>query len=234
MLDVPDNLFALPETRNLLAEEWALVRSRAMRVAAGPALSLSPLRQVDEVSLATHSRMVRLEPGHSGWVGDLHCDIACLPIESESVQLIVVRHVFDFLERDSGLETELARVLAPGGLLLVFGLNPLSPWRLWCARQAKPGMLVPHAHRSAWLRQRLAGENLELTAGAFVGGPWPSKPGALRVDAGSGQGARWHGAWLLAAHKQRAAARLVRLSAYRHRAVIRPGFVQAPSRRASL
>ena len=229
---VADNLFALPETQKLLADEWSVVRQRAARVAAGPALSLSPLRRVDEALLPTHSRMVCLDLDDAGWTGDVRCALSSLPIESESIQLIVVRHIFEFLDPACGVEAELARVLAPGGLLLVFGLNPLSPWRLWCSRHARSGMRRPRARSASQVRRLLASENLDLAVDEFVGGAWPSKPGTLHVDSGAGHGARWHGAWLLSARKQRVAGRLVRLPGNRQRSVIQPGFVQAPSRRA--
>ncbi|MFT4248363.1 MAG: hypothetical protein QM581_10050 [Pseudomonas sp.] len=72
-------------------------------------------------------RGLRLFLHGTGYAGDLHCGLP-LPIPSESLHAIVVQHsAIGDIDRFLG---ECARVLAPGGRLWLFALNPLSPYRL--------------------------------------------------------------------------------------------------------
>lgn len=83
---------------------------------------------------------------HAGPCGPdalLHFD--ALPIETESIDLIVALHVLEFVENPHRLLREMDRVLIPNGCLIVIGFNPyglqslLKPIRLrrgvpWCGR----------------------------------------------------------------------------------------------------
>ena len=83
--------------------------------------------------------------------------VACateLPFTDNSIDLILLHHLLDFL--DTPLETlrELARVSLPMGHLVVVGFNPISPWGVWklpaglsgrapwCGRFIRPGRLM--------------------------------------------------------------------------------------------
>jgi SAM-dependent methyltransferase len=55
-----------------------------------------------------------------------------LPLESQSVDLLVLPHVLEFSADPHQLLREVERVLRPEGRVIVFGLNPFS---LWGARQ---------------------------------------------------------------------------------------------------
>ncbi len=60
--------------------------------------------------------------------GDVVCMADALPWEDDAFRLILVQHAGDALPSRGALIDELARVLAPGGVLLWYGLNPWSPW----------------------------------------------------------------------------------------------------------
>lgn len=59
---------------------------------------------------------------------EVYCDPAHLPIESRSLDLIVMPHVLDFTEHPHQVLREAERVLVPEGKLVLTGFNPLSLW----------------------------------------------------------------------------------------------------------
>jgi SAM-dependent methyltransferase len=229
---LPASIFELTEVRNLLAQEWALVSSSSLSVADGPMLSIAPEAIVGarERSLPRHSQLTRVHPRGSELVGDLVCSANALPFESESLQLIIARHVFDFSGLDSDLCDELARVLAPGGLLVVFGFNPVSSWRLWWLRQALRGLPIPDWCGGDQVRRRLSTKGCLSGRCEYLGGTWPSASASI----GQAQGSRWHGAWSLTARKERAASRPVHLRARRSRVALSPDLAQSPARRIGI
>lgn len=61
---------------------------------------------------------------------DLRCDFDALPFESASLDLVVLPHALELAADPHALLREVERVLRPEGRLIVFGLNPASPWGL--------------------------------------------------------------------------------------------------------
>lgn len=59
-------------------------------------------------------------------------DFSMLPFSPDSVNAVVVHHGLDITSRPHGLIREAARILAPGGHLIVTGFNP---WSLWGMRR---------------------------------------------------------------------------------------------------
>lgn len=231
MLFESDSVFSLAEMQRLLAEEWALARQRSVDVAAGAALSFAPQAAFARLALSEHPNLAQLHLSGDQFEGDAQCSPTQLPWERDSVQLIIVRHVIDCLGEDSGFESEIARILAPGGKLLVFGFNALSPWRIWCGRQRRRGKIVPRCGSASRLRRTLGRFDITSTVSDFVGGAWPSNAVDARASNMSRQGARWRAAWLLAAHKQRVPIRPIAISRPRTRVVLGPTFAQTSSRR---
>lgn len=64
-----------------------------------------------------------------------------LPFESQSVDLLVLPHVFECTDSPHQVLREVERVLMPEGRVVISGFNP---WSLWGARNLMPGM-------EAWL-----------------------------------------------------------------------------------
>jgi SAM-dependent methyltransferase len=228
---VPGNVFELAEMQHLLASEWNLVRTRVARIASGHCLSIGPAPLADHSGFASHPEWTRLHLQGDDLVGDLRCSPAALPFENDSLQLIVARHIGDALDPGSGIEAELARILAPGGVLFLFGLNPLSPWRFWLSRQARQGWRLPGRCSAARMRETLAALRLEIARREFLGGAWPMTDGPAAERPATG--AIWHAAWLLAARKQRTGMRPIPLSPGMRRAPLNHGLAQSPSQRVS-
>ncbi len=205
MQPAPTPLFDLPPMRHLLDAEWAYCVRESVRLAAGPALSIT-------TGGAGGARA--LLPGRPGSVelqvdgdrlgGEASCTADALPWAAASFDLVIVRHATDLLP-GCGLERELARVLAPGGSLLLFGLNPWSLWRWWWSRQALATTSRPRPVGAARMRDRLDVLGLEASPAQGFGGAWPGVqvPAAAPARAAAG----WQAAWMLRADKRALAVR---------------------------
>lgn len=68
--------------------------------------------------------------GESGAV-DLCCLLTELPLESQSIDLIVLPFVLDFDANPHQVLREIERVLRPEGQLVIMGFNPWSWWGIW-------------------------------------------------------------------------------------------------------
>ncbi len=94
------------------------------------------------IALDAHSAMPPAAAGATPTAALLRCDFDALPLDSQSLDLIVLPHTLE-LARDAHLALrEVERVLRPEGRVVILGFNPAS---LWGLRQ-----------RFGRLRQRLA------------------------------------------------------------------------------
>ena len=93
-------------------------------------LSLQPLSQ----SLAEAPALGGLRIPHSFQLGPLAGDVRArfdaLPLEAESVDLVVAQHVLELAPDPHAVLRELDRVLVPEGRVVLLGFNPLSYWGL--------------------------------------------------------------------------------------------------------
>lgn len=227
-----DNLFALPEFDALLREELALLPAHAARQPSGQALLLQPraaMRRFD-VDLRQLG-VVRMHVERDGLGGDAKCAIDALPWQDDAFRLVVAQHAGDALPTAGVLIDELARVLAPGGVLLWYGLSPWSPWLAWIHWQARSGLPVPRVMHAEVTRMRLQKRQLTPAGIEHLGSCWPSRgePSALHRTPWL---APLRAAYLLTASKQRAVLTPLRPRRVRDRVAIRP-HLAAPSRRAS-
>ncbi len=85
---------------------------------------------LEQVDLLRASRIpLRVQAGPQGAVG-LRADFRDLPIDSNSVDLMVLPHTLEFSENPHQVVREVARVLRPEGHVIISGFNPLSLWGL--------------------------------------------------------------------------------------------------------
>lgn len=132
-------------------------------------------------------RGLRLSHAGGGFEGPLRCALP-LPLPSESIGRLVLQHAHDDGSED--LIAECARVLAPGGRLWLFSLNPWSPYhRHWRRAGLPPRAAV------AW-RLRLGAAGLQVEPQARYFGP------CARVLAADGPIAPLRAACLLRAEKR--------------------------------
>lgn len=138
-------------------------------------------------------RGLRLSRHEAGYVGDLRCGLP-LPIPSESLHAIVVQHAVAG-DIDRFLD-ECARVLAPGGRLWLFALNPLSPYRLrWRRYLASPP-------RPEWWRRSIRRAGLHCPMPPRYLGPAWNPPTAGEGQVGRGP---WRAVCLFEAEKRTSA-----------------------------
>lgn len=126
----PDAWFRADPGRVLLGSEAQAIRDA---LAERPALAWLWLAPVADVHDAV-GRGLRLAAVPDGWNGSVRCALP-LPLPSESIGTVVLQHVLRRDEAGKALLRECARVLAPGGQLWLFALNPLAPYR-WRWRAA--------------------------------------------------------------------------------------------------
>jgi SAM-dependent methyltransferase len=228
-----ESLYALPEIRAVLREELGLVREHAARQPAGRALLLRPHATARDLGAdVAHLAATELHVEEGRFGGDVACAPSGLPFEDAAFRLVLAQHAGDALPDDT-LAAELARVLAPGGVLLWHAFNPWSPWLAWIHWQTRGGAAPQFANaetqRRRFLRARLAPVSLR-----YVGACWPTRrDGAIGDDgARSRILAPLRGAYLLVALKQHAA--LIPMRPRRRRASVAFGtrLAGTPSQRA--
>jgi SAM-dependent methyltransferase len=140
--------------------------------------------------------------------GSLVCAPDELPLASESCKLVIVQHLLERLGDDAdGCAGEIARVLAPEGVLLVLGFNPASLWRAWLGGKARGAKLPLRLQSAARCRSLFIGNGIDVLQTRHLGplSPW-SGPS---VETSNGDAERTsllaslRGGWLLLARKRR-------------------------------
>jgi len=84
------------------------------------------------------ARVLSLHRSGRAFDGVLRCEDAELPIASDSLALVFALFPFESAEDPAALMHEIARVLKPDGIALLFSLNPWSPTRLRWLFQVGP------------------------------------------------------------------------------------------------
>lgn len=192
----------------MLRAELGLLPAHARRQPGGRILLLQPDAAAHALPAdVAHLTPTRLYAADADTLrGSLVCSARALPIEDEAFQLVFVQHLGD-AEPAGAIVDEIARVLAPGGLLLWCGFNPWSPWLAWIHWHVRGGGAVPQTVHADTLRRRLMRVQLSPVSLDYLGSVWPRRGAAIDAPAVS-RGGRWlaplRGAYLLAARKQRA------------------------------
>ena len=127
--------------RRLLAAERALLQDAVRRFHGDAVLWVGPVRDlvdttarcmVRERLFAGQRSAARRERSGTGSCDfmALAADAAQLPLPAACADGVVLHHALDVCADGRGALREAARVLRPGGRLLVLGINPLSLWLL--------------------------------------------------------------------------------------------------------
>lgn len=149
---------------------------------------------------------IRLSVQNDRYRGDLQAATdEPLPFVDDAFELVLLRHALEVVSAPSALLAEAVRVLAPGGVLVVTGVHPLSgwaPWFWWHARGRRQVLQVPLR-----LNYNLQQAGLEIERAQRVGCMWPTGI----VAAGSTGVNAWGGGYVLIARKRRRMATPLRL-----------------------
>jgi len=165
----PCDWFATAAGQALLSSEQAAL---AHCLHARPGLPWLWLSPVHAGRPALEGRGLHLtRSGPARWGGDAVCTLP-LPLPSETFGTILVQHVLRLGAPETAAElSEFIRLLAPGGTLWLFALNPLSPYR-WHWR----GSGLNASEPGSWRRRlRLAGFTAESVSRG-LGPSWRQMP----------------------------------------------------------
>ena len=117
---------ATPPGEYVLAREQAYFDNAVADIFGYHALQLG----MEELDLLRGSRIpLRVHVGRGANAG-LRADFRDLPIESNSVDLMVLPHTLEFSDHPHQIVREVARALRPEGQVVIAGFNPLSLWGL--------------------------------------------------------------------------------------------------------
>ena len=153
--------------------------------------------------------------GPRSCAGRLRCAPTELPLASESCKLVIAQHVLERVDDPLECASEFARVLAPEGVALVLGFNPVSLWRPWIAGKASGAALALRPQSAQSWQQVLARQGIETLQTRFLGAMSPWQRSAARQESPPHERrsilGRVGGSWLLLARKRRSALTPLRL-----------------------
>lgn len=135
-----------------------------------------------------------------------------LPFADDAFGLVLLRHAVEVAPVPQALLQEACRVLAPGGVLAVTGLHPLSAWLPWVYWHRRHGVM-PALTSPLVLERWVRGAEFDIERVERVGHVWPNAGRRARGAHPLG------GAYWLIARKRRRVAILPKL---------KPALVPAP------
>ena len=163
------DIYASAPMRGLLADETVAYLPDLRRCAGTRALLLSAAAQDGPPNPPYLGQWVTLRLSQGHIEGDLRASATePLPFMDRAFDLVLLRHA---LEPAQLSLDEIIRVLAPGGMLVLTGVNPLSgwtPWWLWQTRGSEA-----HATSPIQLAARLRRADLQVERVQRVGRALP-------------------------------------------------------------
>jgi len=174
------------------ADAMAVCEARLARVAGTHALMLDGIPMAIPPAVTGIGCWTALRSGSEGqpWNGSLRAAVDALPFADQSFCAVLVRFTQLTCIRPETVAAELARVLAPHGVLLVADLHPRSLWHAGTA----PGR---------WERA-LRANGLNISRVMRCGSPWPRVRGEAGVPHWLVRG--MGGAWVIEAQQRTLAA----------------------------
>ena len=137
--------FETPLGQAFCAREQQVIESLAAQAFGHYSVHIGPGKQFLSEMLGNSQRSLSLQPDIClcdldtcwRWV-IFHPDQ--LPLATDSIDLVVIRHGLDISHNPHQLLREVARIIAPGGRVIIAGFNPLSSWGLWRLLRFKVGV----------------------------------------------------------------------------------------------
>lgn len=166
-------LYAMPAMRALSRAEAAAVTSCIPKRAGSYGLRVGMHEGIGECpDVVAH--WIRLCCRDDFWSGDLRarCDEP-LPFADDSFALVWLSQILQFQHGGEDLLREAFRVIAPGGLLAVSGMHPLSAWMPWLAWNLRDSGDRLHLHAPARLARILARLGFEVESKHRFGSSLP-------------------------------------------------------------
>ncbi len=113
----------------LLGQEQAYLDEAVADIFGFHALQLGlPQQNFLRASRIAHKLIISPEQGTH-----LRANFDALPVESQSIDLLILPHVLEFTDNPHQILREVDRVMMPEGRVMIIGFNP---WSLWGAKRA--------------------------------------------------------------------------------------------------
>jgi SAM-dependent methyltransferase len=197
MLQRDHDIYASAPMQGLLAEEMVALLPVLQRCAGTRGLLVSAVAADVPPSLPLLGHWTRLGVTGRHLGGDVRASaLEPLPFIDDAFDLVLLRHALEMAPLAPDLLGEIVRCLAPGGMLALTGVHPISgwaPWWRWRMRGADVHLNTP-MQLGGWLRQAA----LQIERVQRVGRLWPA--GSTDVHAAAHP---LGGAYLLLARKRR-------------------------------
>jgi SAM-dependent methyltransferase len=203
------NPYASAPMQALLARELAALAPVLSAAYGNYGLFVRPRQGGATLPAHLLGKIVELDVEDDGLLaGAVRCAPWQLPFASESFKVLIVQHALERIVDAEACVAELARVLAPEGIALMLGFNPLGTWRPWLMRRAR-GLRL---HSARVCRAQLDREQIDTLQVRFPGELWPR----ARTTTGPRKPthsllARFGSSWLLIARKRRSTLTPIRL-----------------------
>ena len=156
--------------------------------------------------------------------GDVKTAPYALPFANDSFQLLVAQHSLEFVDDAEACASEISRVLAPEGVTLVLGFNPLGMWRPWLAWQDARGARLRLRSSNEW-RQLFACQQIDTLQVRYPGLLLPNdsaEPNGRYAKWITETFSRFGSSWLLMARKRRSTLTPLRLRSGNRERVLNP------------
>lgn len=206
MFECDDQIYASAPMCRLRLEQMCSLSSDLQRCAGTHGLLLSAA--ADEVAPTTSllDCWTTLHFDHGRYAGDVVAAASePLPFIDDAFQLILMQHVLEVSPAPAAVLNDVLRILAPGGMLLVTGLHPLSawsPWIWWRGRRTVQRLCFPLGLNGA-----LLGAGIDVERLTRVGRSWPAGASSPAAPANI-----FGGGYVLVARKRRHTMTRLRLS----------------------
>ena len=207
MLQGRGDIYVSAPLRRLLDAQMREVRPDLKRCAGTHALMISASQQDLPPGLPMLGCWASLCVGAGRYGGDAVAALnEPLPFVDEAFELVLLRHAQEVVPVAREWLAEVLRTLAPGGLLVITGVHPISawvPWFYWRSRAPKPVLRMPGE-----LSRAMQAAGVEIERVRRVGRIWP---GAASVPLARSNW--WGGGYVLIARKRRRAVTPLRIKA---------------------
>ncbi|AMX02729.1 class I SAM-dependent methyltransferase [Microbulbifer thermotolerans] len=209
--------FTSPLGQEILSQQLALAQPFVERMFGYHLMQAGVTSAVDFSACSRINHRFRLS-GCAGQEGAALVEFEQLPLPSESIDVVLLHHLLDFAQQPHQVLREAARVLIPGGHLLLIGFNPFSLLglsRLLFARSAyQRGNQLRAARIADWMHL------LDLQASTLERGffrlPLQQRDLLAKTSWMERLGARWHLPWggfyIIVARKEVARMRAIKIN----------------------
>ena len=218
--------YASPTVQALLSRELSALTPILAGVYGNNGLFLRPHESVAP-KLPAHlvSHVVEVSPRSENlFSGAAHFEATELPFVNDSFQLVIAQHAFELIADAEAMASEVSRVLAPEGVLLVLGFNPFGSWRPWLVGQSMRGARLSLQSASAcssrFMRQQI--DTLQVRYPGLMLPNDPAQPQSRYARWFADTFGRFGSSWLMLARKRRSTLTPLRLRPSKRERALNP------------